>query len=110
MCGAARQRLVCVGKQNWYNFPWRTARTAGQEGNNRRKDVFMAVRPILQIENPEEKKVLKSRSHPVKLPNQGLRQLIADMVETMHAANGVGLAAPQVGVAYRLAVIYIPPE
>lgn len=70
----------------------------------------MAVRPILQIENPEEKKVLKSRSHPVKLPNQGLRQLIAEMVETMHAANGVGLAAPQVGIPYRLAVIYIPPE
>lgn len=33
------------------------------------------------------------------------RQLIADMLETMHAANGIGLAAPQIGQAIRLAVI-----
>jgi peptide deformylase len=70
----------------------------------------MALRRILKIEDPDDKKVLKTRCHPVKLPTPGLRQLIDDMVETMHAANGVGLAAPQVGVLYRVAVIYIPPE
>ena len=70
----------------------------------------MALRRILQINDPEDKKVLKTRCFPVKLPNPGLKQLIADMFETMHAANGVGLAAPQIGITQRLAVIYIPPE
>jgi peptide deformylase len=69
----------------------------------------MAVRRILQINIPDEQKVLKTRSHAVKLPNPGLRQLVADMFETMDAANGVGLAAPQVGINQRLAVITIPP-
>lgn len=70
----------------------------------------MALRRILRIDDPEDKKILKTRCHEVRLPNPGLKQLVADMVETMHAANGVGLAAPQVGVPYRVAVIYIPPE
>ncbi|MEN9934136.1 MAG: hypothetical protein RLZZ387_715 [Chloroflexota bacterium] len=69
----------------------------------------MAVRRILRIEDPDDQKVLKTRTHPVKLPNSGLRQLVADMFETMDAANGVGLAAPQIGLSYRLAVIGIPP-
>lgn len=67
----------------------------------------MAIRRILRIDNPEEKKILKTRSHPVKLPNPKLPQLIEDMFETMHAANGVGLAAPQIGLLQRLAVIGI---
>jgi peptide deformylase len=70
----------------------------------------MALRRILQIENPDDKKILKTRCHPVKLPNPGLKQLVADMFETMHAANGVGLAAPQIGLTQRLTVIYVPPE
>jgi peptide deformylase len=70
----------------------------------------MAVRKILQIENPEDKKILKARTRLVKLPNPALKQLVADMIETMHDAEGVGLAAPQIGIGQRLAVIYIPPE
>lgn len=70
----------------------------------------MAVRRILHIEDPEDKKILKAKSRAVQLPNPALKQLVADMFETMHEANGVGLAAPQVGIAQRLAVIYIPPE
>jgi peptide deformylase len=70
----------------------------------------MAKRRILHIENPEDKKILKTRCREVKLPNPSLKQLVADMFETMHAANGVGLAAPQVGLAQRLTVITIPPE
>ena len=70
----------------------------------------MALRRILRIDDPDDKKTLKTRCHPVRLPNPGLRQLVADMFETMHAANGVGLAAPQVGITQRLTVIYIPPE
>jgi peptide deformylase len=70
----------------------------------------MALRRILQIEDPEDKKILKTRCYSVKLPNPALRQLAADMFETMHAANGVGLAAPQIGITQRLIVITIPPE
>jgi peptide deformylase len=70
----------------------------------------MALRRILQIEDPDDKRVLKTRCHPVKTISPALKQLVADMFETMHAANGVGLAAPQVGITQRLTVIWIPPE
>ncbi len=70
----------------------------------------MAIRRILQIEDPEDKKILKTKARPVQMPNPGLKQLVDDMFETMHAANGVGLAAPQIGISQRLAVIYIPAE
>jgi len=70
----------------------------------------MAVRRILQIENPDDKKILKTRCHPIKAITPALKQLAADMFETMHAANGVGLAAAQVGISQRIAVIWIPPE
>jgi len=70
----------------------------------------MAVRRILQIENPDDKKILKTRCHPIKTFSPALKQLAADMFETMHAANGVGLAAPQVGITQRIAVIWIPAE
>jgi peptide deformylase len=68
----------------------------------------MAVRRILRIDDEADRKILKTHCHEVKLPNPALRQLAADMFETMHAANGVGLAAPQVGITQRMAVIHIP--
>jgi len=70
----------------------------------------MAVRRILQIENLDDKKILKTRCYPVKTFSPALKQLAADMFETMHAANGVGLAAPQIGITQRIAVIWIPAE
>lgn len=69
----------------------------------------MAVRRILRIDDPEDKKILTTRCHAVRMPNPSLKQLAADMFETMHAANGVGLAAPQIGITQRLTVISIPP-
>jgi peptide deformylase len=63
----------------------------------------------LRIDDPEDQKILKTRAHPVRLPNPALKQLVADMFETMDAAHGVGLAAPQIGLSQRLAVITIPP-
>jgi peptide deformylase len=70
----------------------------------------MALRRILRIDNPEDNKILKSRSEPVRLPAPELRSLIEDMFETMHAADGVGLAAPQIGLLQRIAVIEIPAK
>ncbi|TAE78249.1 MAG: peptide deformylase [Verrucomicrobia bacterium] len=56
---------------------------------------------IVQYGHP----VLRERCKPVGVVDDSLRQLVGDMLETMNDANGVGLAAPQVGVALRLAVV-----
>lgn len=61
----------------------------------------MAVREIKKY--PES--VLKKKAAPVSSFDSELQRLIDDMIETMYAAHGVGLAAPQVGVSQRLAVI-----
>jgi peptide deformylase len=49
--------------------------------------------------------VLSQPGEPVTEFNDELRQLVADLFETMYAAQGIGLAAPQVGVSKRLTVI-----
>jgi peptide deformylase len=49
--------------------------------------------------------VLQQPGEPVTEFDGELRKLVADMFETMYAANGIGLAAPQVGVSKRLTVI-----
>ena len=49
--------------------------------------------------------VLRTPTRPVTEVTDELRQLIADMFETMYAAEGIGLAAPQVGRTERLAVV-----
>lgn len=49
--------------------------------------------------------VLRQETAPVEAFDDELRKLVSDMVETMHAAPGVGLAAPQVGRTLRLAVV-----
>lgn len=60
----------------------------------------MAVLPICITGEP----VLHTRATEVSTVDDELRTLVADMVETMHAAPGVGLAGPQVGVGKRLFV------
>lgn len=59
------------------------------------------VRDILIWPDP----VLKKKALPVQRVNDGIRALIQDMFETMYAADGVGLAAPQVGISLRVVVI-----
>jgi peptide deformylase len=49
--------------------------------------------------------ILRKETSVVTAVNDGLRQLIDDMFETMHAAKGIGLAAPQVGRLERVTVI-----
>lgn len=63
----------------------------------------MALREIQKFPAP----VLKKKTAPVSVFDENLQKLIDDMVETMYAAPGVGLAAPQVGVSKSLAVIDI---
>ena len=64
----------------------------------------MSVRPILFSDNP----VLRQKSRRVRRVGPDTRQLIDDMVETMREANGVGLAAIQVGVPERIVVVQLP--
>jgi peptide deformylase len=63
----------------------------------------MPVRPIVVVGNP----VLRRAAVKVKRMDPALQELIDDMIDTMRAAPGVGLAAPQVGIPLRLAVIEV---
>ena len=63
----------------------------------------MALRHIVKIGD----EVLRKTCRSVPEVTDRIKELAADMVETMHEANGVGLAAPQVGVMRRLFVIDI---
>jgi len=61
----------------------------------------MALLPILTAPDPR----LKKKAKPVEKVDDGVRRLMADMMETMYAAPGIGLAAPQVGVLKRVIVV-----
>ena len=61
----------------------------------------MALREILVVPDP----VLKQVSQPVEKVDDELRALMDDMLETMYAAPGIGLAAPQIDVPLRVIVI-----
>ena len=61
----------------------------------------MALRNILVDGDPK----LRKTSRTVEVIDDRIRMLLDDMAETMYAANGVGLAAPQVGVLKRIVVI-----
>ena len=61
----------------------------------------MALLEIVTYPNP----VLETPGEPVTVFDEKLKKLVADMFETMDAASGVGLAAPQVGVSRRLFVM-----
>jgi len=50
-------------------------------------------------------KILRVKSQPVTEIDESIIKLLDDMVQTMHASNGVGLAAPQVGISKRIIVI-----
>lgn len=63
------------------------------------------ILPIRAFGDP----VLKKMAQDIEPGHAGLEQLIADMFETMYAANGVGLAAPQVGHSLRLFVVDASP-
>ena len=61
----------------------------------------MAVR-IVREDGDE---ILRKRSKEVEVVDDKIRELLDDMVETLHKYNGVGLAAPQVGILKRVIVI-----
>ena len=66
----------------------------------------MTIRPIIEVPDPR----LKTISEPVVEVSDATRALMDDMLETMYHANGIGLAAIQVGVAERIIVMDISPS
>jgi peptide deformylase len=66
----------------------------------------MSVRQILHVSNP----LLRQKAQKVKRFDGSLQKLVDDLVETMHAAHGLGLAAPQIGEALQVIVVWLPPE
>ncbi len=66
----------------------------------------MAVLPIRHLPDP----VLRQKAKRVPAVDQSIRKLVGDMIDSMHAAHGVGLAAPQIGVSLRVVVIGMPDE
>ena len=66
----------------------------------------MAVLPIRRLGDP----VLRRRAKRVSQADASIQRLIDDMIDTMHDAGGVGLAAPQVGISLRVVIIQIPDE
>lgn len=69
------------------------------------KDCFYMKLPIISYGDP----ILKRKGEAIEKDYPDLQQLIADMFETMYAAHGVGLAAPQIGRSIRLFVIDASP-
>jgi peptide deformylase len=59
--------------------------------------------PIVKYGNP----ILRAKGKRIEQVDERIRSLAADMLETMHAANGIGLAAQQVGAALQLTVLDI---
>ena len=66
----------------------------------------MATLEIVRMGHP----VLKQTARPVEDPTAPeIARLVEDMVESLDASGGVGLAAPQVGVSLRLVMFFVPP-
>jgi peptide deformylase len=61
----------------------------------------MAVYRIVELGDP----VLRQKSSPVPEVNSGIQRLLDNLADTLYAAKGVGLAAPQIGVAKRVIVV-----
>ena len=61
----------------------------------------MAIRKIREYGD----EILRKKAREVEFVDEKIRELIEDMIETMHKYNGVGLAAPQVGILKRVVVI-----
>lgn len=65
---------------------------------------------ILTVDNEQQLKVLRSKSRKVQNVTPKLVAFAERMLETMREANGVGLAAPQVGVTQRFFVVELPED
>ncbi|TGP54994.1 peptide deformylase [bacterium M00.F.Ca.ET.159.01.1.1] len=65
----------------------------------------MPVRPIVKFPDP----LLRAVADPVELFDGDLRDLAGDLIDTMHAAPGIGITGPHIGILKRLVIIQVPP-
>jgi peptide deformylase len=65
----------------------------------------MTIRPIVRYPDP----LLSLPAEPVTAFDAALRELAADLLETMHAAPGIGITAPHIGVLLRVVVLELDP-
>ena len=65
----------------------------------------MPIRPIIRYSDPR----LALPAQPVTVFDHALRELAADLLETMHAAPGIGITAPHIGIALRVVVLDLDP-
>ena len=72
----------------------------------RQQEPALTVRPIRYLGDP----VLRRPAREVPRVDDSIRQLVDDMIESMYAAEGVGIAAPQIGVGLRIVVLGMPDE
>ena len=73
-------------------------------GQDRYKST-MTIRPIVRYPDPR----LALPAQPVTLFDNALRELAVDLLETMHAAPGIGITAPHIGVSLRVVVLDLDP-
>jgi peptide deformylase len=66
----------------------------------------VTIRPIRYLGDP----VLRQPAKKVRRVDDSIRRMIDDMIESMVAAQGVGLAAPQIGIGLRVVVLGLPDE
>ncbi|MBM1174171.1 peptide deformylase [Microvirga arabica] len=66
----------------------------------------MAIRPIIRFPDPR----LRQRAEPIVQIDEEVRALATDLTETMHAAPGIGITAPHVGILRRLVVIQLESD
>ncbi len=66
----------------------------------------MALMEVLKFPNP----VLRKKCEKVETVDEEIKKIAQDMAETMYAENGIGLAAPQVGISKRIFVVDVDEE
>ncbi len=67
----------------------------------------MAIKPVLRMGHPILRQQARALTHS-EIVSQEVKQLIADMQETMEAEGGIGIAAPQIGESVQAAIIELP--
>ena len=70
----------------------------------------MAIRKIRELDDELGKEALRAHAKEVTEVTPRIKELIDDMFDTMYEANGVGLAAPQVGIRKRIVVVDVTGE
>jgi len=66
----------------------------------------MPIRPIVRYPDPR----LALPAQPVTVFDGTLRELASDLLETMHAAPGIGITAPHIGISLRVVVLDLDPS